>query len=170
MDDLIDLLIDLLIDQLEWVLPLLGKFWVLIAGFFGYLLFGKKGKQGRSMSQGKPQRPPLTPVDSGDFPLPADVELQPERRMVVRQESRSDMEERAAEPEWLEEELHMPLANVEAAPAAQVVGSDAALQPSPAEQATEKPTALDPREGMKWAIIFGPPRAKSRPLPYRRSV
>ena len=51
MDDLIDLLIDLLIDQLEWVLPLLGKFWVLIAGFFGYLLFGKKGKQGRSMSQ-----------------------------------------------------------------------------------------------------------------------
>ncbi|MDA5108665.1 hypothetical protein O3V59_09850 [Brevibacillus thermoruber] len=168
MDDLFDVLVELL----GWVLPLLGKFWVLILGYLGYLLFGKQARRGRKMTQGKQQLPPLTPVDGGGTVRP--METRPERRMVVRQEPQpAPMEERTAEPEWLEEERRVPLAKAEAAPAAQAaqaVGPSAAGHPSRGEGAPETPTALDPREGMKWAIIFGPPRAKSRPLPFRRSV
>lgn len=165
MDDLFDVLVELL----GWVLPLLGKFWVLILGYLGYLLFGKQARRGRKMTQGKQQLPPLTPVDGGGTVRP--METRPERRMVVRQEPQpAPMEERTAEPEWLEEERRTPLAKAEAAPAAQAVGSGEAGHPSRGEGAPETPTALDPREGMKWAIIFGPPRAKSRPLPFRRSV
>jgi hypothetical protein len=165
MDDLFDLVIELL----GWVLPLLGKFWVLILGYLGYVLFGKQARRGRKMTQGKQQRPPLTPVDGGGFPRPA--EKQPERRKVVRQDPQpAPVEGRTAEPESLEEERRAPLAKAEAATAPQVVGSNAAGHPSRDEGEPETPSAVDPREGMKWAIIFGPPRAKTPPLPFRRNV
>ncbi|MED4779323.1 hypothetical protein [Brevibacillus choshinensis] len=145
MEDLFDLLFDLL----GWVLPLVGKFWFLILAFIGYKFFGKGAKK---MAQGKPRRI-LTPVESGGYPQQAP---QVERKQVrasskyepVQSES---MEGISVEQEWaFAEPDHSQRASVQKQPQTVVQ-----------ERAETPVTELDPREGMKWAIIFGEPRAKA---------
>ncbi|QRG69568.1 hypothetical protein [Brevibacillus choshinensis] len=145
MDDLLDLFFDLL----GWVFPLLAKFWFLILAFIGYKFFGKGG---RKMAQGKPRRM-LTPVESGGFPR----QTPQEERKVVRASSKYEpvesesMEGVGVEQEWaFEEPDHRSIPVREQKPT---------LTPVP-ERAEAPVPDLDPREGMKWAIIFGEPRAK----------
>ncbi|KQL48969.1 hypothetical protein AN963_04035 [Brevibacillus choshinensis] len=145
MEDLFDLLFDLL----GWVLPLVGKFWFLILAFIGYKFFGKGAKK---MAQGKPRRT-LTPVESGGYPQQAP---QVERKQV-RDSSKYEpvqlesMEGISVEQEWaFAEPDHSLRASVQKQPQTVVQ-----------EQAETPVTELDPREGMKWAIIFGEPRAKA---------
>lgn len=146
MDDLFDLLFSLL----GWIVPLIGKFWLLILAFVAYRIFGKGGKK---LAQGKPRRA-LTPVENGGFPR---QEPQEERKQVrassryepvVHQESQEGV---GIEQEWaFAEPDHSVRSTIER------------VSPPPAVQEAVDSTApvLDPREGMKWAIIFGEPRAK----------
>lgn len=175
MDDLLELLFDLL----GWLLPLIGKFWLVILAFIGYKVFGK----GKKMSQGRAQRT-LTPVESGGFPHPQPSE---ERRQVRTLNSASG--------EDLPEERRQVRASskyepIQPAPFESLEGvgveqewafaeSDHSVHAAERKQ-TKKPVLLeapeavaadiDPREGMKWAIIFGEPRSKApfAPLAARR--
>ncbi|USG63863.1 hypothetical protein NDK47_17065 [Brevibacillus ruminantium] len=163
MDDLLDLLFDLL----GWALPLIGKFWFLILGYLGYILFGKQTKKPQ---RGRPaRRPVLTPVESGGWPWEQEQE---ERRTVTPLENRKVMspEKDIYAEDWQEVAADaQPLPTYEEEPSVEVE------KPSVAAAATKTPNAekqhqnhLDAREGMKWAIIYGAPRARTSPLPSRR--
>lgn len=142
-------LLDLFFDLLGWILPLLGKFWFLILAFIGYKFFGKGAKK---MAQGKPQRR-LTPVESGGYPQQAP---QVERKQV-RASSKYEpvpsesMEGVGVEQEWAFAQPDRSLR----------VRDQKQPQTAVQERAETLVTDLDPREGMKWAIIFGEPRAKA---------
>ncbi|MFD2369712.1 hypothetical protein ACFSO0_07020 [Brevibacillus sp. GCM10020057] len=149
-----DALIDLLFTLLGWMIFLIGKFWLLILAWIGYKIFGKGS---RKMAQGKPRRV-LTPVENGGFPLP-------EARDESQQEPFSSRYE-PEEPEAREESLEGVGIEQEwayAEPDHSVMPKSERVSPPPAVRETADSSApfLDPREGMKWAIIFGEPRAKA---------
>lgn len=148
-----DAIIELILELLGWALPFLGKFWFIIAGYLAYKLLGKRSKK---MAQGKPQRK-LAPVENRGFPVPA----QPQEPKTVRATSKYEpiepvsMEGIGVEQEWafsepLRASVERPLHS----------GEDARSSDRP--ESMEHPLGgFDPREGMKWAIIFGEPRAKA---------
>jgi len=146
-------LIDLLFSLLGWIIPLIGKFWLLILALIAYRIFGKSGKR---MAQGKPRRM-LTPVENGGYP----IQVPPrEERKQVRASSRYE----PLAPEESLEGVGIEQEGAFADPDHPVRPSERISLP-PAVQEAAEPSApafgLDPREGMKWAIIFGEPRSKA---------
>jgi hypothetical protein len=148
-----DAIIELILELLGWALPILGKFWFIIVGYLGYKLLGKTSKK---MAQGKPKRR-LTPVENGGYPVP----VQPQEPKTVRASSKYEpiepesMEGIGVEQEWAFSEpsrssIERPLHSREDARSSE--------RPESMEHPLE---GFDPREGMKWAIIFGEPRAKA---------
>lgn len=148
MDDLFDLLFDLF----GWVLPLIGKFWFLILGYLGYKLFGQAAKKAAQDQK----RRTLTPVESGGFPSPS----QKVERKTVRASSRYE----PVQVEQRDDEGWDRPYEPEAAPErASLDGMDQTYSKGFPDRpgAEAKPAIdLDPREGMKWALIFGEPRSK----------
>jgi hypothetical protein len=145
MDDLLFALLDLAFDMI-------GKFWPVILAYLGYKLFGGLGKR---MSEGKagskPVRrmsagPVLTPVEGGGFPRHVETVQPDPLRVPMREQPVSQ----AAED----------LPSAETA-FAKLPAEDSSAQPLAAAETNSPALAPDPREGLKWAMIFSPPRAKS---------
>ncbi|MGN7468607.1 hypothetical protein [Brevibacillus sp. SAFN-007a] len=156
MDDLLDLLVDLF----GWLLPLIGKFWFLILGYLGYKLLGLGGKgTGKKMSQGRPNRP-LTPVET---PWARQAPAVSEERKTVRASARYEPVEREAESMegvGVEQEWAFPQP-ARASSGSTIRVAAAAAQPTPQQAKPQPGRMADPREGMKWALIFGEPRSKT---------
>lgn len=155
MDDIMELILDLVFDVLGWVLPLLGKFWFLILAFLGYRLFGTGKKQ---MTEGKPHRR-LTPVESGGFPAPAPSEERKTVRASTKyepvEEPYESLEGVGVEQEWAFSET------LRQGDLRSVHVDEPPRQPERQEEQASPLKVVDPREGMKWAIIFGQPRSKA---------
>ncbi|MCG5251102.1 hypothetical protein [Brevibacillus agri] len=158
MDDLLDLLFDLF----GWLLPLIGKYWFIILGYIGYKLLGLGGKgngKGKKMSQGRPNRP-LTPVET---PWARQEPAVTEERKTVRASAKYEpmdrdtesMEGVGVEQEWAFSEP------VRASTGSTIRLTAAAAQSAPQRAKPQPASTVDPREGMKWALIFGEPRSKA---------
>lgn len=151
MDDLIFLVLDLVGELLSWLWPLIGKFWFLIVGYIGYKLFGQAAKK----TGQEQRRRTLTPVESRGFPTPqpategksvrASSKYEPvltePQEIFGMDQDRPDRRNEAEQRKFTEQEYS-------GQPMLDVPGSKPAIQ-------------LDPREGMKWALIFGEPRSKA---------
>ncbi|KKX55945.1 hypothetical protein [Brevibacillus borstelensis] len=163
MDDLLELLFDLL----GWAIPLIGKFWFVILGYLGYKLLGLKGN--KKPNQKPAPRPVLTPADGGGWPWEQEQE---ERRTVTSLEPRPEaapaMESNVQTEGWQESEH---LVTLETAVEAErpLERKESASAPAVSREEEQHDT-FDPREGMKWAMIYGPPRARTPHLPARRSL
>lgn len=149
--DIFEEILDWLFDILGWILPLIGKFWLLIAGYLGYKFLGKGKKKA---AQSMPRRE-LTPV-AGSFP--ADEPKQPE---TVRASAKYE----PIEPESLEgvgfEQEWAFAEPTEPEPDHSVHLKEVAPALEPTGQHQKQAVDADPREGMKWALIFGQPRSKA---------
>lgn len=154
MDDLIFLILDLVADLLAWAWPLVGKFWFLIVGYILFKFFGKQGKKWVEEQSKRPAAPA------------APQQMQPADESQGRKRVRASAKYEPIAPEELAYE-----GAIRESAAAQKDGfedgrgrwstrDDRAAVPSPQQAAP----LVDPREGMKWALIFGQPRSKS---PYR---
>ncbi|GEB31942.1 MULTISPECIES: hypothetical protein [Brevibacillus] len=157
MEDLFDLFLDLI----DWILPLLGKFWFVILGYIGYKLLGKEKAKGKRMSQGLPNKP-LTPVDTPWTAEPA-PDAQQERKTVRATAKYEPLESRAESMEGVGVEQEWAFSEpVRASTGSTIRTSSATRQMSAAQRVKPQSAApLDPREGMKWALIFGEPRSKA---------
>ncbi|CAI8738277.1 Transmembrane protein [Brevibacillus sp. IT-7CA2] len=161
MEDLMDLVVDLL-DLVEWVIPLIGKFWFVILGYLGYKALGKAGK--KKMSQGK-KMPPLTPATTSDIPM----ETEDYGRETVRASSkyeplqRESMEGIGVEQEW----AFSSTARASTGPTITVKQAEPMKVADSERVGTVKSKHGNPRDGMKWALIFGEPRSKA---PYAQQV
>lgn len=161
MDDLIFLFLDLVADLLGVVLPLIGKFWFLILGYLAYKLFGRQGKK---WVEEQPKRT-LTPVETGGFP-PLE---QPQERKKARASSTyepiapDEVSAARAKQEWAAAKAVSPSSpNMRSG---ETQGTAAAPFSSSVDAKPDAKPLIDPREGMKWALIFGQPRSKSPYVP-----
>ncbi|RNB57613.1 hypothetical protein EDM57_09870 [Brevibacillus gelatini] len=152
-----DELIELLFDLFGWVLPLIGKYWFIILGYIGYKLLGLGGK-GKRMAQGKPNRP-LTPVETPWVEEPAVTQERQTVRASAKYEpiepDTESMEGVGVEQEWAFPEP------ARASNGSTIRVSAAAAEPAPQRAKPRSVNTADPREGMKWALIFGAPRSKA---------
>ncbi|NRS47818.1 hypothetical protein [Brevibacillus sp. HB2.2] len=161
MEDLMDLVVDLL-DLVEWIIPLIGKFWFVILGYLGYKALGKTGK--KKMSQGK-KMPPLTPVSTSEIPM----ETEEYGRETVRASSKYEpLQQESLEGVGVEQEWAF------SSPARASTGPTITVKESETKKVavSERASTLtakqgNPRDGMKWALIFGEPRSKA---PYAQQV
>ncbi|MFF0827134.1 hypothetical protein ACFYU8_09660 [Brevibacillus sp. NPDC003359] len=160
MEDLMDLVVDLL-GLVEWIIPLIGKFWFVILGYLGYKALGKAGKK---MSQGK-KMPPLTPTSTSDIPM----ETEDYGRKTVRASAKYEptqpesMEGVGVEQEW----AFSRTARASTGPTI-IVKQSEPMKVADSERAkTFTSKHGNPRDGMKWALIFGEPRSKA---PYAQQV
>jgi hypothetical protein len=154
MDDLIFLILDLAADLLSWAWPLIGKFWFLILGYLAYKFFGKQGKKWVEEQSKRASAPAGT---DGTPP----VAKRPEPKRVRATSTYEPVAPEAIERVGAMQESAAAGANVSA------VHRGRALEHSRSSslpRKEEKPLA-DPREGMKWALIFGQPRSKSPYIP-----
>ena len=158
MDVIMDLVLDLVAEVLRWVWPLIGDFWFVILVYLGYKLFGKQGKKQTTRQPGRN----LTPVETGGVPPHGQPHPHPRRvRASSRHEPVAPIESVARE---VSDAAYERAAADESSPKRAVPSQGG--EPASVLPETAKPK-LDPREGMKWALIFGPPRAKS---PYASSL
>ncbi|MED1946398.1 MULTISPECIES: hypothetical protein [Brevibacillus] len=161
MEDLMDLVVDLL-DLVEWIIPLIGKFWFVILGYLGYKVLGKTGK--KKMSQGK-KMPPLTPATTSDIPM----ETSEYGRETVRASSKYEpLQQESMEGVGVEQEWAF------SSPARASTGPTITVKQSESMKVADSDRAKtltskhgNPRDGMKWALIFGEPRSKA---PYAKQV
>lgn len=160
MEDLMDLVVDLL-GMVEWIIPLIGKFWFVILGYLGYKALGKAGKK---MSQGK-KMPPLTPASTTDFP----VETEDYDTTTVRATSKYEpLERESLEGVGLEQEWAFSTpARASTGTTISVAQSSASVMEGTKREGNLREKHGNPRDGMKWALIFGEPRSKS---PYSRQA
>jgi hypothetical protein len=164
-------LLEFIFDFIEILIVLLWKFWYIVLAYLGYKLFGL-GKHGqrRGTRQAAPRRDVLTPVQGGGIPRRADVQpvteqpKQPEPDDFGEATWTASPDVYAAEAKEIAGAAETPFAEGKAADARLDAGTDHA---APARLAAEtKPQAAreiddsDARQGMKWALIFSPPRAK----------
>lgn len=151
MDDLIFLLLDLVGDVLSWLWPLIGKFWFLIVGYIGYKIFGQAAKKAGQ----EQKRRTLTPVESGGFPTPQKTK---ERKAVRASSKYEPVPADSREQVGMEyERLDRP-SEVEQRMTSERKESGRSMEEAPNSKSAIQ---LDPREGMKWALIFGEPRSKA---------
>ncbi|WP_147512804.1 hypothetical protein [Brevibacillus massiliensis] len=170
-------LLDLILSLTSIVFALIGKFWPLLLVLLGYTVFGGKPKGQR---QRQHPRRVLTPVEGGGRAAPVPTVTIPP---VVEKKQWAEAEGTGTEgdPDW----TAPPLAPAPESTAELADGSSYYLpevQPRTEYQQAEVKTDLAPlatlpdekseqlaaaraREGMKWALIFSPPRAK---MPYNR--
>ncbi|MGG1658742.1 hypothetical protein [Brevibacillus sp. NRS-1366] len=154
MEDLLDLVFDLF----GWVLPLIGKFWFVILAYLGYKVFGKGGKK---MTQGKLPRT-LTPVsDPKRFPVSPPSEVAQERKAVRASVKYEPIQPESMEGVGVEQEWAFAEPTRASNGPSLRVGNTGHTLPSESKQAALQPLKVDPREGMKWALIFGEPRSKA---------
>lgn len=150
MDDLLDLIFDLF----GWILPLIGKFWFVILAYLGYKIFGKGGKK---VSQGKLPRT-LTPVHDPDN---TPVSPPPERRAARASAKYEPIQPESMEGVGVEQEWAFAEPSRASNGPSLRLGNAAQTMTAEPKQATSHPLNVDPREGMKWALIFGEPRSKA---------
>jgi hypothetical protein len=145
---------DLLFHLLDLAFGLIGNFWPVILAYLGYKLFGGLGKK---MSQGQPKRKPvrrmaagpvLTPVEGGGYPRRVEREAETVE-VSKREQPVSQVDERRLYTEAVSADLPV---------------HEAVDHSRPAPDENSLMDVPDPREGLKWALIFSPPRAKA---PYR---
>jgi len=126
-------------DVLELAILLLGKFWFVIAAYLGYKLLGNRGKKSaKGVSQGQPRAVVRTIGHSG---------AQAQEPVTLS----AAVHERQTEPVEDGQSAFLP---------AWESSSTAENAPDSAASHSNEPLG-DPREGMKWALIFGPPRSKN---------
>jgi len=162
MDLILHLFLGLLSQLLFWGLTLLENFWFVILILAIFKMLGNQGKKGKQARQRKRN---LTPVESGGFPAPAKPSPpQPQPRRVIA----SSRHEPIAPPvaEEVPEAIQLAARERNAAENAASARAKDSMQTetAPIRRKTDQ-TQFDPREGMKWALIFGPPRAKSPHVP-----
>lgn len=148
---------DLLFDLIGLLFALIGKFWTILLVILGYTFFGKQIKQAKQTKKPRtPQRPVLTPVFT---PSTARREVRPTQIY----EPVSPPVENADNPySPAEEEAQVPDEGKSTPqPMFQITFKEQAQRDHQPQQVhpSETPT-VDPREAMKWALIFSPPRAK----------
>jgi hypothetical protein len=160
MEDLMDLVVDLL-GLVEWIIPLIGKFWFVILGYLGYKALGKAGKK---MSQGK-KMPPLTPASTSNIPMETENYGRETVRASTKYEplQRESMEGIGVEQEWA---FSSP-ARASTGPTITVKQSETMKVADSERERTLTSKHGNPRDGMKWALIFGEPRSKA---PYAQQV
>jgi hypothetical protein len=160
MDDLIFELLDLAAELLGWLLPLIGKYWFLILGYIGYKVFGKAAKKAEQKQK------TLTPAESGGFPTPPKTT---ERKAVRASSKHEPVYDYSLEDADVERERPYRYTEADEREVHERLKRGSTSQEVP----NSKPAInLDPREGMKWALIFGEPRSKapySSPNTRRRS-
>lgn len=145
-------------ELLELAIFLVVKFWPVILAFLGFKAIGKVMQEAKKKPVAR--RPVLTPVHGGGFPMP-----QPGRAIVTRKEEEreeqdlfpyEDRENEERERErWLD-------SSVAVQPSFQA-NTSAVTKRSEQASNQKRVDAFTEREGMKWALIFSPPRAK---MPY----
>ncbi|MCK9906123.1 hypothetical protein MXD63_39800, partial [Frankia sp. Cpl3] len=135
-----------------------------ILAFLGYVLFGKsKHEQKRK----RPSFPPiLTPTHDGGFPT---LQTRPVKSQVEERDNQ-DFGEATWTASFEEQEVaESSIAEAERVTATEQAKADRHLEAAekalfvPTERTPESPH-VEAREGMKWAMIFSPPRAKD---PYK---
>lgn len=147
---------ELLLDLIGLLFLLIGKFWTVILVILGYALFGKNRKRTKGS---RPQaRPVLTPVftpsaDRGGTFAPAQTYSRVEPQ-----------EEGGNHPFTPSMEVVAERSEAEVV----VRQTQAVEHPQLAQETHKQVRELDPREAMKWSIIFSPPRAKQPYSPARR--
>ncbi len=168
-------LFNMLLDLIGLAIVLVSKFWVFILFLLGYLLFGG-GRRSRPSSA--PRRNVLTPVSGGGIPRLG-------RTAVPMAEGESSWQHntpisRLPEPKSPVEPADSPMSYAldgEAASFAPTTIGDASdflpdVKTTPDAPANKPNTDYDgrwnAREGMKWALIFSPPRAKDPFTPPHR--
>jgi hypothetical protein len=135
-------------DLLEMLFHLIGKFWPVLLAYLAYQAFRNR-KEGEKHVKGG--RPVLTPVHGGGFPRPHAGQRKEGKRLVPRDTAPDTSAAEAPAPYPQEEQFMATPA--EPQPAAE--SGKASLENGEGFHAS--------REGMKWALIFSPPRAK---MPY----
>ncbi|MFM1651509.1 hypothetical protein ACI7RC_05355 [Brevibacillus sp. B_LB10_24] len=170
-------LIDFILSLISIVFALIGKFWPLLLVLLGYTVFG--GKQKRQRQRQHPRRV-LTPVEGGGRPAPVPTVTVPpveEKKLWAEAEGTGT----EGDPDWTAPPpAPTPVTTLEPAEGssyylpevqprteyqqAEVKADLAPLGTLPGEN-SEQLAAARAREGMKWALIFSPPRAK---MPYNR--
>ncbi|HZG16251.1 MAG TPA: hypothetical protein VE710_14715 [Candidatus Bathyarchaeia archaeon] len=134
-------------ELIELAIVLVVKFWPVILAFLGFKAIGKL--KGDAKNKAGSRRPVLTPVHGGGM-------SQPRPGNVI-----SPTKEETIEPKYAETHSLVDLREDSSAP-------DHVLEASleePIETASVQRNVpvISAREGMKWALIFSPPRAK---MPY----
>lgn len=159
---------DILIEFLDVILLLLAKFWYVIIGFLGYLLLGKS-KDPKKRRQ--PAFPPvLTPTHDGGFPPPN--QASPEAKQELEMDQRDFGEATwTASPQDGEKEENQPfimaaepLGSIEQEKGGVRTVPQSGIKDPASVESKQVQQPIDAREGMKWALIFSPPRAKD---PYK---
>lgn len=142
---------------IELAIALVVKFWPIILAFFGVKMLGQM--KGAAKKKPSVRRPPiLTPVHGGGIepPRPGRAIVERERGEEWEEETLATQDSRGY-AESMQPVRPDPPAPTYAASAVAVRQTEAA----PAQ------SEMSVREGMKWALIFSPPRAKD---PYRPPV
>lgn len=154
-------LLDILFDLLGLAIALIGKFWVVILAGLSYLLFGKKKEQKRR----KPTlRPVLTPTADGGYPTVLREE-EPEVRVETTNPFSRSVE--YVESDAFGEHSLTPgnVADINDL----VVKSEQEEQDQRQQvyHVSSERATVNPREAMKWSLIFAPPRSKQ---PYQQQL
>lgn len=142
---------DQLSDLIGLILALVGKFWFVIIGYIGYKLLGVLGKLGQQTA--KPRRHVLTPVQGGGYSRPAEDNVGQEFA-----------------------EYGEVTRTTNEASSVRISDGVASVRPDMRQAKTRTEVDLVPdeedwnatseaMEGMKWALIFSPPRAKAPYVP-----
>jgi len=154
-------------DLIRLLFSLIGDFWFVFIIYLFAKLFGavrQKGTQQRTRQQAIPARPVLTPVAGGGT-------WQPKTGTSMVREAKESTRMSAHEGESEREQpspvfaVTESIAATAAAPAVDTGLRKAIGAESVAASRFSSAAVPDAREGMKWAMIFSPPRAK---LPYKR--
>ncbi|WP_134686913.1 hypothetical protein [Brevibacillus migulae] len=134
-------------ELIELAIALIVKFWPVILAFLGFKALGRL--KGDARNKTSTRRPVLTPVHGGGIPQPqpGDV-MRSEREETVLPQSDAFSYEETREESAVQAQVWEPT-------------PEAPIE-TPSVQRSAKEIAA--REGMKWAMIFSPPRAK---MPYR---
>lgn len=157
-----------LADLIRVLFSLVGDFWFVFLFYLVAKLFGAMRQKGTSQRSPRrtaiPAGPVLTPVaGGGTWPSQAGRSMKQEKAAPERMS--------AHEGGAADDQSSVPLVTLDYLSAADTppvsdsgLGMAIGAEPSATSRLSSLP-APDAREGMKWALIFSPPRAKQ---PYKR--
>ncbi|MGD8189031.1 hypothetical protein ACQCN2_03415 [Brevibacillus ginsengisoli] len=147
---------DLLFDLLGLVFAIFGKFGTVILVALGYLFFGKNRKKPKNSRRPIP-RPVFTPVFTPSAGQGGTYE--PSQTYTPD----TPLDENLDNPFTPSQEVSTESSEVMSVSAERF--HEIESKETTQERSTQK---LDPREAMKWSIIFSPPRSKQPYSPGRR--
>jgi len=134
-------------ELIELAIVLVVKFWPVILAFLGFKALGKF--KGNAKNKTATRRPILTPVHGGGMPHPQPGNVISTKREETIQPMSSD----TPILEGLGGESLTP----------EQIWEASAKEPIDTPTVQRSGKEISAREGMKWALIFSPPRAK---MPY----